>query len=207
MPAIKALSDDDSGKRSALRAMLPEVKKKVLYSHDWFFAIDEADESTVADQADYILHGNNMDCRDIINVRYGADADSLELLDKRSGIDLDEWLTDRSQTAVAVWTLAGLDHSFPKIKLVGAPSVSDYLIRYRYRKANVPDSDIPDDFSYLMITGLVSRLIPAYEPVFERDLKTMIDHYSYGGGEDNPAKQDPLVVSRNNRRATKFGWG
>jgi len=206
MPAIKALSPDEGGKRNALVVLLPEVKKRVLYSYDWYFAIDEADSLSVADQAEYTLKGNNNDCRDIINIRFGSSATSLSLLDKRSGIDLDEWLTGRSQSGVAIWTPSGLSHEFPKIKLIGTPGYSDYIIRYRYRKSNVADSDIPIDFSYLMISGLVARLLPAYEPIFDKDLKTMIDHYSYGGGEDNPVKQDPLVVHRNNRRASKFGW-
>lgn len=205
LPQIRAIGEvsvDD--KRKAAEALFNSVKNDILITYDWPFAIYEATESTVADQASYLLKGAESDCRDIINVRYGDDD---ILLDKRRRVDMDEYLDGRTISSVLFWMDDGYLDDYPKIKLVGTPSTAGETIRYRYRPKDVPLTRFPEQFEKAFILGIATGIVPSYNGLFNKALDRLIDNFDVGGGEDDQVKQDYLVVHRNNRRSTKFGWG
>jgi hypothetical protein len=68
-------------------------------------------------------------------------------------------------------------------------------------------SEFPENFKFVLIAAVVKRLIPAFDVVFQRDLETMIDHYTMSGGEDQPSALDPVLIARNNERSRMFGYG
>lgn len=202
---IRALELTLDQKRDAVQSLFETTLDEIVIAYDWDFSTDTADESIVADQASYTLKGNSGNCRDIINIRYGSTT-SLSLLDKRSPIDYDEWITGRSVTTVSIWVPDGRSNGKPKVTIVKTPTDATKILRYRYRRNDIAFSDFPEEFSFVIISGLLKRMLPAYTPVYKKDLDLMIDRYSGGGGEDNPVKQDPLIVHLNNQRARKFGY-
>lgn len=206
VPAIRNMTDALESKKDSIKAILPIVLDEVVMSYGWDFACDEADYSggTVADQATYVLTGNSNDCRAVVNIKYGSD---LDLLDKMSQIDVDEWLTDRTQSAVAIWVPDGITRGFPQIKLVGAPSDAGDTIRYRYWKNNITVASFPNEWAGVLVAGIVKEMVPEYTPIYRMKLNDMMDNYNPAGGEDNPAKLDPIMVLRNNKRSRLFGWG
>jgi len=207
VPVVRAIEMPADEKKKAINGYLPIAVAEVsVASEDFDFAISEADFSggSVADQANYVLRGEGArDCREIINIRYG---DDYGLLDKMRQVDVDEWLTNRTHTSTTIWVPHGRIDNYPRIKLVAAPDSSGENIRYRYFKKNIMINDFPDTFIYVIISGVVKRLIPAYVAVFNDDLATMINNYTTTGGADNPAKRDPEVTRRNNSRYGKNGW-
>lgn len=201
-PLVAGIKTIDAGqKRDAVAALFSVALAEVTTAYDWDFAVDEGTTSTVADQADYTLEGNNSDCRDIINVKIGTD-----LLTKMRKVAWDEYIYHRSHTGVTIWIPAERVDGFPTITIIAAPSSADDTITYRYRKTAVGLSSMPDDFAGLIISALTKRLIPDYEQVYRIDLRNTIKRYSFGGGESDRIKQDPRTVVRNNRRANLMGY-
>ena len=88
MPDIRIIDMVAANKRKAIQQLVPVALDEVVVSYDWDFATDVADKDTVADQAEYTLEGNDDDCRDIINVRYGTTSDGFVLLDKKRPVDM-----------------------------------------------------------------------------------------------------------------------
>lgn len=208
MPDIRIIKMVAANKRKAIQQLVPVALDEVVVSYDWDFATDVADEDTVADQAEYTLRGNDTDCRDIINLRYGTTSDGFVLLDKKRPVDMDDFISNRTLTGVGWWIPFGrASGGFPKVKVFNAPSGSTNVLRYRYRKNNVSVNQFPENFKFVLIGAIVKRLIPAFDVVYQGDLKTMIDHYSMAGGEDMPAPLDPVQVARNNERSRMYGYG
>jgi len=208
MPDIRVIDMVPANKRKAIQQLVPVALDEVVVSYDWDFATDVADETTVANQAEYTLKGNGNNCRDIINLRYGTTSDGFVLLDKMRPVDVDAFVSGRTVTGVGAWTPHGRSSAgFPKVKILNAPSGSTNILRYRYRRKNVNISEFPENFKFVLIGAIVKRLIPAFDVVYQRDLETMIDHYAMSGGEDMPAALDPVLIARNNERSRLFGWG
>lgn len=207
MPGIRIIEMVAANKRRAIQQLVPVALDEVVVSYDWDFATNVADEDTVANQAEYTLRGNNNDCRDIINLRYGTTSDGFVLLDKKRPVDMDDFVSNRTLTGIGWWIPFGrASGGFPKVKVFNAPSGSTNVLRYRYRRKDVSISEFPDNFKFVLIGAIVKRLIPAFDVVYRRDLETMIDHYSMAGGEDMPARLDPVVVARNNEIARMHGY-
>jgi len=207
VPVIRAIEMPEDEKKEAIGNYIPIAISEIsVRSEDFDFAIDVADYTggSVEDQADYVLRGEGKrDCRQIINIRYG---DDYSLLDKMRQVDVDEWLNNRSHTSTTIWMPHGLVDEYPRVKLVATPAVDDENIRYRYFKKNITVENFPESFIYVVVSGVVKRLVPAYGVVFNNDLETMINNYTTTGGADNPAKRDPETVRRNNSRYGKNGW-
>ena len=207
MPDIRIIKMVAANKRKAIQQLVPVALDEVVVSYDWDFATDVADESTVADQAEYTLKGNDTDCRDIINLRYGTTSDGFVLLDKMRPVDVDAFVSGRTVSGVGAWAPFGrASGGFPKVKILTAPSGSTNVLRYRYRRNDVTINEFPENFKFVLIAAVVKRLIPAFDAVYQRDLETMIDHYSMSGGEDLPASLDPVLIARNNERAGMYGY-
>lgn len=205
-PAVQQIQLDAAEKRQAIEKLVPVAVDELVIRYDWDFATDTADETIVADQSDYTLRGNNNDCRDIINIRYGTST-SLELLDKKRPVDADEFLSGRSVSGVGFWVPNGRSaDGFPKISVHATPSTSGKILRYRYRRNDVTINRLPDNFLWVLLSGILKHLIPAYSAVYEHDLKVMIDRYEMPGGEDMPVQIDPVLVDRNNERAKLYGY-
>ena len=202
LPVVQGIEIPVDQKRDALRALMPGALDEVVMAYDWRFAIDKATESSVADQADYTLEGNNGDCRDIINVKYDGD-----LLTKMRQVAWDEYITDRTHTGVNTWIPTAPVNGFPTITIKATPSTADEDITYRYRRKNVPIQDFPDEFGFVLVSALTKRIVPEYTAVYDNDLEEMINRYAYGGGESDQIKQDPKVVAKNNRRSRLMGFG
>jgi hypothetical protein len=205
-PEIRIIQLPPEDKQEAIQSYIPIVVDEVSMANENFdFATDVCDYTggTVLNQADYTLRGNNNDCRAIINIRYGSDYD---LLDEMRPVDLDEYLTDRSHTSTTIWVSHGRVDGFPRIKLVAAPTAAAEAIRYRYFKKNIPLTSFPEEFINVIISGVISKMVPEYKAIHLKDLSDMVNRYSPSGGADNPAKQDPETVRRNNSRFDRQGW-
>lgn len=205
-PEIRAIDIAPEDKQEAVTAYIPMVVMEVSMAHpDFDFAVDVCDYpgGSVLSQADYVLRGNNRDCRSIINIRYGS---SYYLLDQMRPVDVDEFLTNRTHTSTTIWTMVGREDGFPKIKLIDAPSTAGEVIRYRYFKKNIDVSEFPEEFINVIISGVIAKFSPTYRAIHLKDLSDMISYYSPSGGEDNPAKQDPETVRRNNSRYSRMAW-
>lgn len=204
LPKIRAIQEvnvDD--KRKSCESLFESVISDILITYDWPFAIKESTEDSVADQASYQLRGDD-DCRQVINIRFGDDE---ILLDKRRLVDMDEYSDGRTFSSELFWVEDGFFDGFPKVKIIDTPDASGDAILYRYRAKNIELSSFPDQFEKAFIYGIASAIEPQFLPLFNKSLDRLIDNYSYGGGEDDVMKQDPLVVYRNNRRSEKFGYG
>ena len=202
LPAVGSIELPVDQKRAALKAFVSLAINEVVTAYDWDFAIDEATEASVADQADYTLEGNDSDCRDIINIKYDG-----ELMEKMRQVAWDEYIAGRTHSGVNTWILTAPVNGYPTITIKTTPSTSDEDITYRYRRMSVPIQDIPDTFKPVLVSALAKRVAPEYTTIYEDDLEEMINRYAYGGGESDRIKQDPRVVRKNNRRCRLMGFG
>ncbi len=191
--------------KDAVTRHAADIVDQVSMAFDWEFTLGVADQAMVAAQAEYELKGNK-DCRDIINVRYGSTS-SWALLDKLRPVDMDAMLSDRTVTGVGWWYISGRStNGYPKITIVATPGDVTKSIRYRYRKKDIGLGSFPEEFAPVLIAALVARFIPAHTGIYEHEIAKMVDRYAVPGGEDNPAPLAAHIITRNNRRAQKYGY-
>lgn len=203
-PVIQGMAGSPESKKETIRAFLPVVLDEIIMSFGWDFATDEADATSVAEQAEYVLKGNKGDCRAIVNVKFGS---TPTLIDRMSQVDMDELLVGRTITTVQYWVDDGITQGFPQIKLVDAPDTANLTIRYRYWKKNIGLSEFPNEWGGVVASAVVKEMAPEYWPIYQSKLNDMKDKYRPSGGEDNPAKLDPHIVARNNTKDRLYGWG
>lgn len=200
--ALPAYVDSPASREKAIKRQTIDVVDQIASAHDWAFVM-AVDDDTTDGTAEYTLKGANEDCREIINIRYGQT--DFELLDKKSAVDMDEWLTDRDPSGTHWWYMSGRDGGgFPKVTLVDTPA-SAYTIRYRYRK-KVTISVFPDEFSYLFVLAVAARLVPAYRELYDKELGKVMSRHEVGGGEDDPARRNYWITRQNNSAASKYGY-
>lgn len=200
--ALPAYRDSPAGREEALKRHTIDVVDQIASVHDWAFVM-AVDDDTTDGSSEYTLKGANNDCREIINIRFGQT--SFELLDKKSAVDMDEWLTGRDPSGTHWWYMSGrASGGFPKVTLVDTPA-SGYTIRYRYRK-KVKIDDFVDEFSYLFVLAVAARLLPGYQELYNQELGKVISRHEVGGGEDDPARKNHWITRQNNMRAGKFGY-
>ena len=206
LPLVRAIELGDNEKRDTVQEFIEPVIDEVLTSHLWDFMLDEATflNGTVKDQANYTLEGNKSDCRDIVTVKYG---DAENVLEERDPIDMEEWLTGRTHNTVNFWIMDGRVDKFPRIKIIATPGTANVQIKYRYAKNNVTLNDVPNEFEFVIVSGIASWLIPGYVRLYDRHIKKMISHHAVAGGHDRPALVDRYLVQMNNRRSRKYGYG
>ncbi len=210
LPVIRANTLKTAAMHKALTQHASRIADEVATRFDWDFVCDVADETTVANQADYTLAGNNKDCRDIINIRYkGAGTASLTLLTKYRPVDMDERLSgaDPNTGEVVAWIVKGRSsNGYPIVTFSASPGSAGDTIRYRYRKRNISMGDFSDEFAPVLQYSLIAKMTPSYAAIAERELQFMVDRYAAPGGEANPAQLDAQLQLRNRERAGKFGY-
>lgn len=194
-------------KADVIESYIPIALDKIFRDYDWQFVIKTADESLVEDQADYVLRGENDDCRDIVSILYGNTSYGWVPLDKKNLVDYDIWVEYRNPTGVELWIPSGYsDTGFPKVTLVATPTDDSYSIRYRYRRNDLQIDDFPDDFADVLIYGVALWLVPDYVRLYRDALSKMIERQEAGGADDQPAHLDPVIRERNRNRSGRMGW-
>ena len=187
----------------AVNVLLGPIVDRIAVYYDWDFAVDEATESSVVGTHTYTLEGNDDNCRDIINVRYGPGRGKvirqMNVLqtDRREG-ESESGASDSG--TVYGYTLWGRsDDGKPVIKLFDTPVESDTMT-YRYRMADITLGMIPDSFGYIVRDFLRAEFDPGFEDNAERALREMADRYKVGGDEYDMARKDPVIEAGNVRR-------
>lgn len=190
------------------RSFLGVVVDRIATAHDWDFVCDEASTTSVISTTEYILRGNNDDCRDIINVRYGSGRGTvIERLntlqtDRREG-ESEAGVSDTEK--VYGYTVYGRsDDGFPQIKLFDSPASAE-TITYRYRKKDISLSVIPDEFGYVVRDMVLANFDSKYLGVAERRLGEMVNRYTVGGDEYETARMHPTIEAGNIRRRNNMG--
>jgi len=190
-----------------VRDLIPAIIDQIVTPFDWDFTFDVATVSSVASTSEYTLRGNNDDCRDLINVRYGSGRgvviERLETLetDRREGEDEDTTTTGN----VYGYTVFGRSSDgFPIIQLFDTPTEAD-TITYRYRKSNLTLDNIPGEFGFVVRDYLRAEFRPEWSGVAEKRLDEMIARYSVGGDEINKVRMSPDIEAGNIRRVENQG--
>ena len=186
---------------------VPLIIDEIVGSYDFDFAVNEySDVTTVANQANYELEGESKDLRDIINIRIG---DSNAVLAKLRPLDADDLLdTNDVAGGVGAWYQFGLSGAgFPVITLVRTPTVGGDALKVRYRKNNIPIEDLPDEFGFLIVSGVLGWILPAKRVQDERLLTKVIKRYRYGGKDINRASAGPNIEATNMQISNIYGSG
>ncbi|MEA1999268.1 MAG: hypothetical protein U9N61_08105 [Euryarchaeota archaeon] len=208
MPAVRALDMSASEKKKGLQLFVGNIANEVAMAFDWDFTMDQATETMVADTADYILRGNNDDCRDIIIMKYkGSDDDTWYVLKEKSPVDMDHFLSERSVDGVGWWTIKRrTPDKAVEVTLYDTPGTTGDTLSYRYRRSDVPIGDFPDGFSGVLVSALAAKFLPSYRALYRLELNNMIDRYKSLGGSENPARLDRDIVTRNNEKSRLYGY-
>ena len=206
LPQTRALSTDEAYWTKTVAAVLPLVLDEIYTAHDWDFTLNEYTLNTVANQPDYNIEGEDNDCRDVINIRYGDDRLHLTYYPI---LEMDEIISNSQlSTDVVAWTQAGRsDQGYPIITLHSTPTTAGETLRVRYRMRDVPLSALSDDFAYVVAAGIAAWILPVLRPLFDRQLKRAIRRYRRGGRDLNRTAISPQSAKANNDIAELYGTG
>lgn len=193
-------------REKALQGLVPVATDRVNLAHDWDFNSHFVDMTSVADQAVYKCIGNSNDCRDIITVQYGEDADNLDTLKEYTPTDRDDRYNAMGASDVAFWSPYKRRGTFPQFELVAAPNEAGKMIRVRYRFRGVTVVDFPGGFDWLLTLSLLSIIVPAYEGMFQDELGFMISHHQGSGREDKRLRIDSVQEERNAHNSSLPGY-
>jgi hypothetical protein len=192
----------------SVSALLDPLIDDIITAHDWDFSCDVATETSVANQSEYTLRGNNDDCADLWVVKYGPgrgvplEESGVAQMDRREA----ESVADASDNdGVYTYTRFGRsDDGFPKIQLFDTPGVGN-TITYRYRKMDLGLGDIPDRFSYVVRDFLRAEYDAGYLPIAEGRLNKMIAKHTIGGDSPRTVRMHPTIETGNIRRSGNQG--
>lgn len=221
-PASQAWAAEPTEKKDAIEATLDTALNTIIVAFDFPFVLDQkVDEITVADQAEYVLKGNNSDGRDIMSITFGSDNN---LLDKKTTQEHDDWISGLSTLPAdtGYWVPLGERQGFPLIMFIGTPS-GETTFSYRYRKKNIRVSEFPDVWSGVLIAQVEAELFgsagmasseknfrtadPAlFMRTAEKKLMDMIDDYSREAGDQQNYPADLRTRNKNRRRNALFGY-
>lgn len=198
--ARNGIYDNPDDLRKGAVKLLPLAISELAQYRDWDFACEVHDHSggSVAEIAEYTLIGENDDCQNVVNIRYG---DDLKLLDKRDPTHMDWLQSGRTYTTVMYWVLESRSNSFPVVRLIDAPSSTENTIKYRYWRNNVGIEDIPEDFAFVLELTLAKKMAPLYYTEWRDAMHEMVRRYTSAGGSDRPGQSDPVITRANNERA------
>ena len=208
--AFSLLGIPDDQKSAAIQAYAQAAVDRVAMRHDFNFAIGETTDATVASQSDYTLHGNQDDCREIINVRYGDDD---ELLDKYEGVQYDVDLgLFNAPTTPQLWYEIQAVNGFPTIRIVGTPTTVETL-KYRFRRKNIPIAEYPEEWGFVLADFVLAMIADIFKSkdgqtvtydfwgVAEKSMREMINGYRReGGGSPKRIQIDHVARVANIRR-------
>ncbi len=193
-------------REKALRRQVPMAADRINLAHDFDFNCHFVDMTSVADQAVYQCKGNNEDCRDIITIQYGEDADTLDTLKEYTPTDRDDRYNTMGASDVAFWSPYKRKGTFPQFELVAAPNEAGKMIRVRHRFKGVTVIDFPGEFDWLLNLSLLSIIVPEYETVFQNELGFMIKHHQGSGREDSRLRIDSVQEARNAHNSSLPGY-
>lgn len=219
LSVVRNIEDPASVKEKLARVYLRMVTTAVVLAWDWDFAMDVADMSVVSGQRDYVLKGNNQNCLNLFNIRYGTgdDDDGYDPLKKKLPADIDEWLLDRNISGIGIWVPHGRmppRRGFPRVRILDTPDDSTKILRYRFWIKGLRFEDLPVDvFDSVVMEGIKEKFIgkpvksPRVQTPYERELDNVIGRYQPPTPDEDPMKQDPLTVRLNNHKSTLYGYG
>lgn len=190
------------------RVSLQAVVDVIATAHDFDFTVDTATESVVVNQVEYTLEGNDTDCRDVINVRFGDGGSDDPVLDRKDYLEQDRRLgtgETESPDMSSYIVYGASEDGFPKITLNANPTDASKILTYRYRKSKITISNIPDEFKMVTIDGLTSMFIPAFAAAFDVSLNNMVMRHKVGGDDYSTVRRDPKIESGNVRRNGLYG--
>lgn len=184
----------------------PLVIDEISNAYDFSFTLaDYSTVVTVANQAEYSLSGVNGDLRDVINIRYGTD---LRPLTRLRTLDADDLLYDSTITDVWYWYSFDTDNDGNMVAtLVATPTVAGTALHIRYRKKDIPLTEFPDGFGFVLARGILGWLDPEKQFTYDRALKGMIERYRVGGKDAQPAPIDPHLALGNRQISDLYGSG
>lgn len=190
---------------NAAEVFAEEAINEVVQANDWDFACNETTHSggTTDGEGQYTLEGANTDAQSIIWIKYSSDED---LLTKMTPNQLARFLHNRTHSITNIWVPDGRVNGFPRVKLVATPGEDSVQIKYRYKMKSVTLTEYPDEYDYVITSGVLKRLLPVYSSIFENDLARMISTYESASGDESPAILDPHLIDSNNRRHTLYGY-
>lgn len=194
-PTAREMGDKNYWKQT-VKSILPSVLNEVSVAHSFDFVMDSY--SLTWDTTTETLTGNNNDLLEVQTIRYGTPYRVLAHVRK---IDILERVESGGTLGgVKAWYQSGVDNQgFPKITLVDAPSASA-TATVDYRKKNVPLADWPDDFEWVLVSGIMARLSPGmYYLKFRQEIKDMVRRYKVGGKDVNQADVDPQILATNHK--------
>lgn len=210
LPAMKDAPGDDGDKQVLLDNFLDMAVDDVVMCHDWDFVMGVEDETTVADQALYVLKGDAamLDCRQIFSIRYGSGTtdDEFDLLERIEPGDLDRKLSGTAVSGVTYWMPEGRVDDYPQVKLVEACDDADHTLRYRYWRKGITYEMLPEGFGGVVFDGLKFQLGLLSDAQWDARKGQMIAQYRRPGNEDRVVMNDLDTVSRNRARAAKYGY-
>ncbi len=182
-----------------VRSFLGPTVQRITRAYDWDFVCAEATDAFVASTSEYSLSGDNDDCMDIINIRWGTSS-SLEVLEKLNVLENDRRKGSETATGIYGWTAFGRsDDGFPLVQIHNTPTEAN-VFKYRYRKSGLTLSDIPADFDNVVIDDVLAQFDISLRPDANVSLKGMMDRYMVGGDEYETVRRDPVIEAGNIRR-------
>ena len=206
MPDVLRWQADEGQKRRTLELALVSAIDRIANTYDFPFAVNTTTFTTDG-SATYVLRGTNSDCRDIVSMRKGN-----TIIERRLPREMDDILSRQTPSKAQYWVLTGVEDGHPKVTLYDTPNSGD-TIEYRYRRRNIPVSDFPNEWAYVL--HLVAlEIVESRSPDFiglqvtrdaQRALLEMRMHYSRTLGYQR-LPLDPDWRSRNITRNRKYGY-
>lgn len=190
-------------------ALVPVVVDDILMHYDWDFAYDETTQLTSADTGEYTLPGNNDDCRHIWSIRWwdqDADDDNFTLLKKRSRTWMDDYRSRNSITTVQYWVPNGRTDKAVKVIIFDSPEDANETLKYRYLRADIGISGLPDEFLGLLVVGVKAKLLPRFIGEYNAVLSSYVGRFETVGPDPDPAPIDETWRTNNRNRAELMGW-
>lgn len=175
---------------------LDSAVKEIALAHDWTFAYDLATTTSVADQADYTLEGNNSDCRDIVNIRWG---DNEAVLEELNFLQDDRRTEGTEGSGVYGYILFKREDNFPVVTIRGTPDSVETFI-YRYRKKDITLAELPNSFDIAVVDQIMKRWDRGWELAAETSLNKLIARYKIGGDRNETVRMHPTIETGNMRR-------
>jgi hypothetical protein len=196
------ISNDECSRM--VRVFSQKVLSEIVRAADWDFLLDDADDTTVISQAQYTLKGNNDDCAEVINIRYG---DNDAVLEKKNVLETDRRTPDQVDSGIYCWTIHGRsDQQFPIIEIHNTPTEAK-AFHYRYRKLITALEQLPDYLNSLVYDGVIAEFYPEYVALYRASLDDAVGNYTRKGDEIDKFRKDPAIEAGNIRRSGDMQGG
>ena len=191
-PQARALGDRNYWK-NIVSNLLPVVLTRIATSHSFDFVMNSQSFTWTANEQGVALHGVNEDLLEVVSLKHGTTV--LQKMRKADAIDV--LSNGNSLGGVKMWYQDGVDNDgFPKITLADLPS-EDETVVIDYRRKNIELSQWPDDFAWVIVSGLMYQIGAISKPAYQSDIKDMVRLYKRGGKDYTIAGLDPQILQAN----------